>query len=339
MRIAGREPFTRTEPSYLSLINIPYKAGVRLGLFPNLAEFEFRSESAPLPFFAADTELGYKCLPNKYVQTYFRRWRGDTEWEQFKINVSVNPDGTRWTGNCDRDATRNVHILGDSLSAGSGVNDEQTFAFLLQVARRDVCVKLHAVGGYGTPQSFIQFNDLRSSIRRDDIVVLGYADFLDVRNVVAPSRLRETDTFYTRRVGHPPYPWKLPKASLNERGEIQITYVQQRCNENHGYCDQSDPPRMEMTRTTAALINTIAQASPAPVYLLHYDGSADNPLLGYLSSSVRRISALGNDFDYSMRDDVEGFDPHPGPYWHYAISRKLIEQLERNGRVSADAPF
>jgi hypothetical protein len=49
--------------------------------------------------------------------------------------------------------------------------------------------------------------------------------------------------------------------------------------------------------------------------------------LGLLSGSVRRISALGEDFHYVSMDSVLGFDPHPGPYWHYAISRKLIETL------------
>jgi len=244
------------------------------------------------------------------------------------VNVSVNPDGTRWTGDCDPKAARNVYIFGDSFAAGSGVNDEQTFAFLLQVARRDLCVKAHPVGGYGTTQSFMQFNNLRNVIKSDDMVVLGYADFLDVRNVVAPSRLREVDTWHKHRIGHRPDPWKLPKASLDERGEIQITYVQQRCDENDGYCDQSDPPKMDMSRITAELMNKIAQTSPAPVYLLHYSGSKDNPVLGLLTSLVRRVSALDTDFDYLMHDDIEGFDPHPGPYWHYAISRKLIAQLE-----------
>jgi hypothetical protein len=63
------------------------------------------------------------------------------------------------------------------------------------------------------------------------------------------------------------------------------------------------------------------------VYLLHYDGSKQNSIFGFLSGSVHRISALKEDFDYSIRDDIMGFDNHPGPYWHYAISRKLIETL------------
>ena len=120
----------------------------------------------------------------------------------------------------------------------------------------------------------------------------------------------------------------LPKAVLDDRGVIRITHVLARCDENEGYCDQADPPKDEIDRITAALINEIAEISSAPVYLLHYDGSKENPIFGLLSSSVRKISALKEDFDYSIRDDIMGFDNHPGPYWHYAISRKLIEALK-----------
>lgn len=149
---------------------------------------------------------------------------------------------------------------------------------------------------------------------------------MDVRNVVAPSRLREVRDWF-RRQGSPEDHVMLPKAVLDDRGVIHITHIQQHCGENDGYCDQADPPKNEMSRITAALINEIAGASSAPVYLLHYDGSKQNPIFGFLSGSVRRISALKEDFDYTTKDDIMGFDTHPGPYWHYAISRKLIEAL------------
>jgi len=38
----------------------------------------------------------------------------------------------------------------------------------------------------------------------------------------------------------------LPKAVLDERGVIHITPVQQSCDENDGYCDQTDPSKDEM---------------------------------------------------------------------------------------------
>jgi hypothetical protein len=62
----------------------------------------------------------------------------------------------------------------------------------------------------------------------------------------------------------------LPKAALDAKGAIHITYVQRRCDENDGYCDRDDPTKDEMSRITAALINGIAETSGAPVYLLHF---------------------------------------------------------------------
>jgi hypothetical protein len=189
-----------------------------------------------------------------------------------------------------------------------------------------MCVKLFAVEGYGLTQSFIQFHKLRDQIKPNDIVVLGYEDRLNVRAVVAPSRLRAVRDWSNFR-GLAVDRAMLPKADLDGQGAIHISYVQQRCDENEGYCDQTDPPKDEMSRITAALINKIAETSSAPVYLLHFEGDKQNPIFRLLSSSVSKISALKEDFDYLVGDDIMGFDPHPGPYWHYAISRKLIDEF------------
>src|SRR5262245_51549827 len=64
------------------------------------------------------------------------------------------------------------------------------------------------------------------------------------------------------------------------------------------------PTKDEMTRVTAALITQIAEISEAPVYLLHFRGMKNNPIFGLVSGSVRRISALAEDFDYVIQDNV-----------------------------------
>jgi hypothetical protein len=140
-----------------------------------------------------------------------------------------------------------VYIFGGSIVFGAGVNDEQTFAFLLQQARKDICVKLFAVGGYGITHTFIQFQKLRNQIRPNDIVILGYDDSFDVRTVVAPSRLREVRDWFKRQ-GSPEERVMLPKAVLDDRGAIRITHVLQHCSENDGYCNQADPSKDEMIR-------------------------------------------------------------------------------------------
>src|SRR5262249_11182600 len=149
--------------------------------------------------------------------------------------------------------------------------------------------------------------NLVDRIKPGDIVILGYEDYIDVRNVAAPSRLREVRDWFKSH-GLPEDSVILPKATLDGQGTIRISYVQQRCDENGGYCDQEDPTKDEMNRTTAALMNEIAKTSGAPVYLLHLWGSKKAPFLGLLSDSVHRISALPEDFDYVSMDSVMGFD-------------------------------
>jgi hypothetical protein len=191
-------------------------------------------------------------------------------------------------------------------------------------------VKLFALGGYGLAQAYLRFNDIKDSLKPDDIIVLGYADFYDVRNVVAPSWLQEKRDWIAEK-----NPSKenessnlLPSASLVD-GKIGIAYIQENCLHNGGYCESTDPDRLEMTKVSAALINYIAHNTLAKVYLLHFHGNAENPVFQQVNG-VTHISALPGDFDYFIQDDIEGFDPHPGPFWHYAISRKLIQVLSSN---------
>ncbi|MFY9834094.1 MAG: hypothetical protein WAK66_15440, partial [Methylocystis sp.] len=97
------------------------------------------------------------------------------------------------------------------------------------------------------------------------------------------------------------------------------------------YCEQSDPTQSYMTMISARLLNTIAAETDAKVYLLHIDGQKTNPIFNVIDPKIVRISALllSEDLGYLAlaRDTVEYFDPHPGPYWHYAISRKLISEV------------
>jgi hypothetical protein len=90
-------------------------------------------------------------------------------------------------------------------------NDEQTFSFLLQQAMPDYNVKLLAAGGYSLTEAVLNFDRLKGKISDRDIIILGYADFYDVRHVVAPSRLRELEQ------------WKRERQAVRQRGERPAT--------------------------------------------------------------------------------------------------------------------
>jgi hypothetical protein len=219
---------------------------------------------------------------------------------------------------------------------GTGVSDEQTFGYLVQQARPDLHVRLFALGGYGLTQAFLNFERLRRGLTSDDVIVIGYADWYDPRNVVAPSWLRQIEAF-NRHARLATAPFDLPAASLAPDGSIRISRIPQNCELNNGYCHQPDPAESVLTGVSAAIINHIARNTAARVYLLYFDGDGHNPALAHLDDRVILVSARPADFGSFVRDDVAGFDGHPGPYWHYAISRKLLTVLAPATLQSASA--
>ena len=329
------------EPSSLSSVNLVIKAARLAGLLDSVeTRTEYRHQTVPAPFRIEDSVYGYVANPGRYQHTYQRRDASDEPWRSFRVQATINADRSRWTGREPLPGARNVWILGDSFTFGSGVNDEQTYAFQLQHARPDLNVRLFALGGYSLAQAYLRVLSLRDQIGADDWVVLGYADFYDLRHVAAPSHLRRVNRWRTRWNADSVQLWfRVPRVTLDAAGSPAFDYVLEDCANNAGYCEQDDPEQAYQTRVTATLVNAIAAMTPARVFLLHFDGKADNPVFAQIDPRVERISALPEDFDYFIRDDVEGFDAHPGPYWHYAISRRLLDALPaKKARQQASVP-
>ena len=322
------------EPSYLSSINLAYKAFRKAGLVghtPTSAkpEYEYRTSSDPDPFLVDDDRLGYGAMPGVYTHMYFRRkWGEDAAWEKFPVKVTITEDSSRWTGDRSQNNLPKVFVIGDSCVFGSGVNDEQTFSYHLQSYFPEKEVKLYAMGGYALGQTYLRFLQLKQDMKEGDTIILGYADFYDRRNVASPEWMKNVHEWLKK--------WEpnaidikrtVPRISLNKTNQIEVDYVQQNCKFNQDYCEGVGPTPEEQTEVSVAIINFIATNTAAQVYVLHFLGSGENPLRSKLSQRVKLISALKKDFGYFVWDDIEGFDPHPGPYWHYAISRLLIGAL------------
>src|SRR5215211_42544 len=261
-RATHQQNFETYDTSYLSVVNLARRFSQLVGLSEPAMVLE---ETSPSPFFRADPLLGYSAAPGIYTHSYARRNGLTDQWEYFRNKVTINADGSRFVG-APRPGKPTVYVFGDSWVFGNGVPDELTFAGRLYEALPDWNVRLLALGGYSLTQAWLTFERLKE-IRPDDIVILGYADYFDVRHVEAPSRLREIET-WLKRINQPIPPFQLPKATLAAD------------------CRGSDPSRQEMTDVTAALVNQIAARSPDKVYLLHFAGAADNPVRRKVSQKV-----------------------------------------------------
>lgn len=84
------------------------------------------------------------------------------------------------------DSLPELWLLGCSYTYGMGVNDEETFAWLIQEAHPEFRVRNFGVPGFGTVQSYLQLKRLFASGETPTNVILNYADFHDERNVLAP---------------------------------------------------------------------------------------------------------------------------------------------------------
>lgn len=127
----------------------------------------YKIVSNPSGAFEGDSILGIKLNPGVFQITLN---------DSLTFKASHNESGNRITSTnrIISDTVPKIHLFGCSFTYGYGVNDEQTFASLLQKANPGFQIVNHAVMGYGTIQAFIQIQK-KVMINPGDIVVINFA--------------------------------------------------------------------------------------------------------------------------------------------------------------------
>jgi hypothetical protein len=112
-----------------------------------------------------------------------------------QIRFTVLPDGSRTTGPPPLHPAAEVIVVGCSFTQGWGLDDAETYAWLLQERLPNVAVHNFGTGGYGTYQSLLRVERVLaapSPVPR--FVVYGFAHFHEQRNVAAHDWLRTLAT-------------------------------------------------------------------------------------------------------------------------------------------------
>jgi len=292
------------------------------GSFPDPATYR-RMTRSPAGFFAEDAEQGYRANPGRYVFRYSGMRQGRVE--HLDAVVTINTDGTRFTGNAPADAARRIFVLGDSYVFGDGVNDQQTFAFLLQTAFPDSVVHLHALAGYSWANALVTMQRIKDRIRPGDIVVLGYALFYKERHVAAPSRLRSIRDWMASTFPEVELDPKdrVIRARVDTSNRLALDTIPMHCKFDPAYCAGAEPAADEVDKVSRELLRAIASTTTEKILLLHMFGPENDPVLRDLPGNVEIVAATPQDFTYVMQDNIMGLDDHGGPYWHYAMYSKL----------------
>lgn len=148
------------------------------------APFQYHAYSVvaePTPCLLPDSIFGFALGAGKH---------------QVRINDSLvyncthTPDSARITSLVAAKSQElpTIHIHGCSFTFGMGVNDEDSYPFLLQSLLDTIAiVSNQAVPGHGTVQTLLKLRAQEKKGTLPDLVVLNYASFHDERNVLASS--------------------------------------------------------------------------------------------------------------------------------------------------------
>ncbi len=151
--------------------------------------------------------LGYVYQPGRYHLIF----KGKTEaWQ------TNGPDGYRITGppeSPDAPPRPEVWVLGCSYTYGYGLNDADTYLWLLQAAFPEYRIINLGVPGYGTVHSLIQFRERVAASPAPALAILAYSGVHDVRNTFDRSRRKEMG-------GRGPRDRLFPFARLGQDGSL-----------------------------------------------------------------------------------------------------------------------
>jgi hypothetical protein len=152
-----------------------------------------------------DAELGWRNAPGNHV------------FGSPPIEMTFWPDHTRATAPQPVDARPAAIVIGDSFVQGWAVSDAETFAWKLQERFPHLAVRNLGCAGYGTTQSLLALKrQLTEGGDKPALVVYGFSDFHDGRNVAAASWLRNLALLAAR--GHVATPY----ATLGNDGALEI---------------------------------------------------------------------------------------------------------------------
>jgi hypothetical protein len=87
-----------------------------------------------------------------------------------------------------------IWVFGCSFTHGWSVNDDETYAWLLQERQPQYEVVNYGVGGYGTIHALIQLREEIAAGRIPRVVVVAYAGFHDERNTFLRGRRKDVAT-------------------------------------------------------------------------------------------------------------------------------------------------
>jgi hypothetical protein len=161
-------------------------------------------------FFTAHPTLGYTHLSGEFDVTLPTGHRFHT------TNLATSLRATRAPHNHEEHPKGEIWIFGCSITYGWSLEDEETYAWLLQQRFPKYDIVNFGVNGYGTLHSLIQFREALEQGRSPRLAIIAYSSFHDERNTFL--RIRRKTLAPWNQLG----PLEQPYARIGRNGELKI---------------------------------------------------------------------------------------------------------------------
>lgn len=137
-----------------------------------------------------------------------------------KSEISIGDKGNRLNQIKNTDGNKSkIIFVGGSFTQGWGVNDNQTFVSKIQNKYLNYNVLNFGQGGYGGVQSLILLKDEIKNLKNIKLVVYGFIEHHQYRNVARSSWLESLSRFSSQGYYREP---KVPFATLDEFGKLKL---------------------------------------------------------------------------------------------------------------------
>lgn len=148
-----------------------------------------------------DPVLGFKPIPGKYTIYYKDGYQFSTTYLKDSTRITKPLDEYK-----DQKEKPEVWIFGDSYTNGYSLNDDKTFAYLLQKDFPNYNFVNFGVGGYSNVHSILQFKKALKT-KKPAIIIICYSFFLDQRNAFSRS-------------------WRKAQLGANKLGQLAQPYAE-----------------------------------------------------------------------------------------------------------------
>ena len=168
-----------------------------------------KTESGNQEIFINDSDLGWISKKGTYELVIDNKLKS-------KVKIVIANEGDRFTGINNKNKQK-IIFIGGSFTQGWGVNDSDTFAYLIQKKFNNFYAYNFAQSGYSGVQSLLLLKRKIKNIKSTKLIIYGFIEHHEQRNVARSGWLKTLQRSSKR--GHKQTP-KIPYASVNKLGEL-----------------------------------------------------------------------------------------------------------------------